>query len=547
MRSEILKIFSSLLLLLLVVAFGRIPKTLITPVSADVPVGNLIPSFTSPPAESPESRVATPSNEDDTLSFLATATDGNGDDYYLAICKSNAVTASDGAGAPTCDGGSWCVSAATASGSEASCGYVPQSGDSENNNWYGFVCDEYECSTADQGSGIPGSPFVVNHYPAFGSVSNNGPKDPGQYVTWSTSSTSDSDSYGASDTVKLVVCDSQGITSGACDGNEFCSSSLTASNPSCSYLVPTPTDDGSYTAYAYVVDNHNLGYDTGIESSNGDFGVNSTTPTITSVSINSSSDINLTEGDYTSVIVHGTVSDDNGCSDIQIVTTRTFRSGIGVGGCSATNYNNCYKQYVCSVVTSGNTCTGAGDLSADYECDIDFSYHTESTDASSLYPTENWTSIMSARDYALHIGNTYVSTNVEVISLAALSVTGTMDYGSLAPGSTVDPLSVLVTVNASGNTGINAELSGTDLSGATGTIAVGNQKYSDTVSTAYSSGTTLTSSAVELSLLIPKTTTFGSPESAPVYWGISIPNETPAEAYTGTVTYTAVMTDTGDW
>lgn len=516
-------------------------------VSADVPVGNLIPSFTSAPAESPESRVATPSNEGETLSFLATATDGNDDNYYLAICKTNSVTASDGAGAPTCGGGSWCISIATASGSQASCGYVPQSGDSENNVWYGFVCDEYECSAANQGSGIPGSPFIVNHYPAFGSVSNNGPKNPGEYVTWSTSSTSDSDSYGATDTVKLVVCDSQGITAGVCDGDEYCSSSLTTSNPTCSYLLPTPTEDGTYNAYAYVVDNHNLGYDTGIESSNGDFGVNSITPTLTSVTINNSSNINLTEGDYTSVIVKGTISDDNGCTDIEIVTTRTFRSGIGVTGCTATNYNNCYRQYVCSVVTSGNTCTGGGDLSADYECDIDFSYHSESTDASSLYPSETWTSIMSARDYALHVGNAYVSTNVEVVSMAALSVTGTMDYGSLAPGSTVDPLSVSITVNASGNTGINAELSGTNLSGATGTIAVGNQKYSDTASTAYSSGTALTSSAVELGLLIPKTTTFASPESAPVYWGVSIPNNTPAEAFTGTVTYTAVMTDTGDW
>lgn len=85
------------------------------------------------------------------------------------------------------------------------------------------------------------------------------PKNPGQTVTWSTTA-SDTDNEGTPDTVKLIVCKTAGISGDACDGggDTWCSSSLSASNPSCGYSIPAVAADGAFDAYVYVVDNHNL-------------------------------------------------------------------------------------------------------------------------------------------------------------------------------------------------------------------------------------------------------------------------------------------------
>ena len=225
-------------------------------VTTSVTVGNAAPSFTAGPAENPASTTASPTNVGSDVTFQATAEDTNGEDYYLIICSTGSVTATNG-DAPTCDDDTWCTSIATSSESQATCSYTTLVGDSTSNAWYAFVCDGNSSSAAcsspgDQGSGDSGSPFEVNHRPSFSSVSNDSPKDPGATVTWNTT-VSDSDS----DNVKLIVCKTAGISGDACDGgagDTWCSSSFVASNPSCGYNIPSVYPDGSYDAYVYIVD-----------------------------------------------------------------------------------------------------------------------------------------------------------------------------------------------------------------------------------------------------------------------------------------------------
>ena len=52
-------------------------------VTTAVTVGNSAPMFTAGPAESTESSSSTPTNVGVGVTFQATATDGNGEDYYL--------------------------------------------------------------------------------------------------------------------------------------------------------------------------------------------------------------------------------------------------------------------------------------------------------------------------------------------------------------------------------------------------------------------------------------------------------------------------------
>jgi len=524
-------------------------------VATSVTVGNSAPSFTVDPAESPASSSTSPTDVGSSITFTATASDPNNESYYLIICKTNSVSPTNG-GAPTCPGGSWCVSAATTSGSQASCSYTTQQSDSESNDWYAFVCDgnssAASCSTASQGTGDSGSPFKVNHPPSFTAISNDGPADPGATVTW-TATASDGDLDGTADTVKLVVCKTAGISAGDCDGgasDRWCASALTSSNPSCSYSVPVPTADQAYNAYAYVVDNHNLGSSDTTQGSNSSYTVNNVAPVVSAVTINSGTDITLTEGTTTSVVLGATITDNNGCGDVSTATASAYRSGIGYAACDTSaeaNDNNCYPVINCSVVASGNTCDGASDASADYECTVSMQYHADPTDLNTQYPTENWLDSVIATDDNGASHRAEVSTGVEVNSLVALDVTGSISYGNLTVGQKNDPLDKTTTVTGTGNVGLDVELSGTDMSSGSDTIAVTQQKYALAASTAYASGASLTTTATEVELNVAKTTDNASPATKTIWWGIEIPSNTPPGTYSGTNTVGAVKGETVDW
>jgi hypothetical protein len=78
------------------------------------------------------------------VTFTATAKDPNNDQYYLAICKTDAITAGDNT-APTCNDGAWAITPAGSpvnSSSVATVTYNIQHSDVDINNWYAFVCDK---------------------------------------------------------------------------------------------------------------------------------------------------------------------------------------------------------------------------------------------------------------------------------------------------------------------------------------------------------------------------------------------------------------------
>lgn len=107
---------------------------------------------------------ATPTTIGAAVSFSATALDPGSDNYYLAVCKTDAITANNNA-APACGGGNWCVSTSTVSGEAASCDYTTTTSDVASNAWYAFVCDHSSgslCSASSQGTGDTGSTFNIN-------------------------------------------------------------------------------------------------------------------------------------------------------------------------------------------------------------------------------------------------------------------------------------------------------------------------------------------------------------------------------------------------
>ncbi|MEN7981865.1 MAG: hypothetical protein ABFQ65_00265 [Nanoarchaeota archaeon] len=190
------------------------------------------PQFTVNPNDSPD-----PVEEGNTVTFTATAEDPKSDDWYLAICKTNEIT--DGT-PPTCNGGAYCVSGATAHAAQASCGWTSD----VSGAWYGFPCDGQEgCGTMVNTN----SPITVTSNTApdiTGTVSNDGPKDEAQTITF-TGACTDAD---GGDLFHLVVCQGGTTCNDATSGADLIckGTSATDTTPSCSY-VTTSGDVGINT------------------------------------------------------------------------------------------------------------------------------------------------------------------------------------------------------------------------------------------------------------------------------------------------------------
>jgi hypothetical protein len=520
--------------------------------TTSVTVGNAAPTFTVNPFEDPASSTTSPTNVGSNVTWRATGTDANNDNYYLIVCSTNSVTPGSAA-APTCGGTTWCTSTSTASASQASCNRTTLAGDSHSNAWFAFVCDHLStgaaCSSTHQGSGDSGSPFVVNHAPNFTAVSNNSPQNPGGTITWSTTA-SDPNGYD----VKLLVCKTAGITGGACTGDSWCTSNFAASNPSCNYEIPSVAPAATNNAYVYIIDEFNFPATSAQQGSNVGFTINNVAPVVSAVTINGGVAINLEAETTKAVTLTATVSDNNSCEDIDTVEAYVYRSGIGYSGCDTSgeaNNNYCYPEVSCSVV--GGTCTGPTDASANYTCTVNLQYYADPTDTNTQYPTQTWLNTIKATDNAAVSGNTEVSTGVNVNSLNAFSITGSINFGSLGVDQSNDPLDKIVTTTPTGNIGLDQEHSGAanmcvdfpTCSGGT-PIGVANQKYSLTTSTAYASGTVLSTSPTLVSINVPKPTS-GTPATRNTWWGILIPTGTLAGAYSGENTVTSVKSNPSNW
>jgi len=141
-------------------------------------LSNLSPIFTATPSDGGSSASAPTSSGSD-VTFTATANDANSDQYYLAICKTNAVT--PGANTyPTCDGGKWPSANPTAfnSDSMATETYTAQSGDAESNAWYAFVCDKRASGAACYPANAAGDQGL-----ALGTVTFIGVPEDGDAIT----------------------------------------------------------------------------------------------------------------------------------------------------------------------------------------------------------------------------------------------------------------------------------------------------------------------------------------------------------------------------
>ena len=558
---------------------------------------NIAPNWTVDPAESPtSSATTTPVNVGTNIQLTGTATDPNGDGYYLLICKSSSTpTAGAGGGTPTCGGGAGnliAVSGVTTSTNQAAAIHTATSSDAQVVSWWAWICDNNAVTalcnaTSKQGSGDSGSPFYVNHWPNFASVSNTSPTLPGATTTWNAIA-SDTDNWNASQTVTLYVCKAQDFSSGTCGaGGTWCSSVSTTLNPSCGYNIPIPTQDKSYNAYAYIIDQYNLtASSSAAQGTSTPFTVSAAAPTISSSTVtlnnNTTSSVNLTlttaNGTTTGYTVKFTVSDTNSClnalggQEITSTLADVYRSGVTQANCqSSSSYNpdNCYPGGVLPTSTwnevctqDGGSCAGSSSLTATWTCSFPLWYVADPTDGTlasdTQYFAQNWLASVKATSWAGPTSSLVESaTGTELSSFLAYKLNTTaISYGALQPGQSVDPLSATTSLAATGNVGLNETLYGLDMCttfpgcpvSTTSTIPIGQQHYASS-GAAYASGiTALVNPGALFALQVPKSTATSTNSSGTTFWGISVPvTIQQAGNYTGQNTFIGVKSPAQTW
>lgn len=549
------------------------------------------------PQEEFESSTGSPTNSGDVVSFVGTGTDQNGAPYFLIVCATNAVTAQSGDGtgvaAPICTNNDQiAISASTTSGVEARAATTTTEAMPELNTWYAFACDDDavnpECSPGYQGTTTTASPFVVNHRPSFSAISNDGPVNPGDVLTF-TSTASDGDTEGGNDTIRLIVCvsnDYSTSTDSCGAAGTIATSTLTASNASAATTTFTPYQDDIYDAYVYVVDNH--GHEaggSGQQGANDQYEIANVAPTVdgSQITLNGGNNLILDTpaGQTTGFTLSFVANDANSCensaagSEISSYVASVFRSGVGSSSCAVGgdyDPNDCYPSPVggaiwavsCTATTTGaGACGGPTDATELWECTFPLWYVADPTDAGSVasfHAADDWRAAISAVDDNSATSSFTQSTTAGIELQQALYFTlddTAIPYGSLAPGDTASA-TVQTVSRATGNVGIDQDLSGVLMcpeAFAVGTCPVTStssipetqQEYA-TSSFSYGAGTDLTNVDATLDLNVLKPTATSTQTSGVTHWLLQVPGTISlAGAYTGRNSFTAVTSDSSQW
>ena len=575
-----------------------VPRVNADDVSTSVTILNTPPNWTVDAQELVESSVTKPTNAGTAISWTALATDSNNDNYYLLICKTNAAPTAHSSAVPTCGGGNgnqWAVSGSIASGASSTAATTTTEAFAESNVWFAWVCDGNTSlplcnAVAKQGSGLTASPFIVNHPPIFYSITNTSPQIPGANITW-TAGAYDNDivTGGGSSTVRIVVCKTAGFSNGSCTGATWATSTLVLSNPSTSTPIVIPTQDNTYNAFVYAVDNFNLAATSTFQATNSTFVVSNVAPTVVAATVSLVDPIhggNLqlatpagTSGPFQ---VQFQANDNNSCinalggNEIASATVNVYRSGVGSTTCQIAgdyNSNNCYPAASpnftdLKCTQDAASCSGSSSVSSTWTCTFSLWYNADPTDVGSQFSAQNWlATVRVTDDNGATSSLTEATTGNKLTSFLAFAVPPPLSiyYGGLQPGQQTDPLATTTTIKGQGNVGIDQKVYGDtmcttwsaadscDVGGANaGTkIPITNQKVA-TSSVAFASTTAFALSGsttpITVSIHVPKTTVTSSPATKTDFWGINIPSAiTLAGSYKGQNTITAITSSSTFW
>jgi hypothetical protein len=250
-----------------------------------------------------------------------------------------------------------------------------------------------------------------------------------------------------------------------------------------------------------------------------------------SVVLNHSNPITLTPNATTSFDINYTVSDDNGCTDMNTnnMTSTVFRNGVN-STCAVpnptTNNLNCYLF----ITRATSSCVGTSINATDT---VGIYYFAQSTgNNSSSFPTDHWEAYAVAADQ-LNATGSATSSNVNVNVLSAVNVTiSSIDYGSLSASST-SAEQIATTTNAGNSTTSLQLYAFSTLATGTLSIATGSQRYATTTGQSWATGVALTGSPVTATGFTLATPTSTTNVAKPTFWFLNVPAGTVKDIYSG--------------
>ena len=220
--------------------------------------------------------------------------------------------------------------------------------------------------------------------------------------------------------------------------------------------------------------------------------INNVSPTVDTVIISTSSfgaiatSINLVEATTNTIYVHGSFTDENGCTD---VTDDGFLyNGFGLStkaSCkeaSDADPLDCYYDANfggfsnCSI----SDCSGPSDTTGLFQCIHDIYFFADATDASSSpdYEVANWIAEPTIFD-GIGADKDTATTEMNTLLAVSLSDTTTINYGTLALNATSSPVTLEVR-NTGNYASLNLGILGTHMPCDIGTLATSSQHFSST-------------------------------------------------------------------
>lgn len=260
--------------------------------------------------------------------------------------------------------------------------------------------------------------------------------------------------------------------------------------------------------------------------------------TATSSGTSDISSLPLTEATTKAIYVRGTATDANGYGDIDAAnqyTMKTYRTNVS--SCNTEDGTNCYINTAGTGVTLSNCSSGT---TCDFEITKAIQYYADATDAGTNSGT-NWTATVTVTDDSSATGS--ASDTFEVATLTALTVTASVDYGTLA----FDAYSAIqtLTVANSGNEIIDYTVTAPNMTcSLQGAIPTGNTHYAlaSFDSTGYDDTPTtsklMTTSAVAVDDSVAIASDGGASNSS-FYTMLKIPANGVKGSCTNTVAFTA--------
>ena len=560
-----------------------------------------VPPFWSVDAEESsmtQSSTSTPTNVDTNMMWTGTATEANGEDFYLLVCKSSTTPDVSGA-VPTCLGGAsnqWAISPLTTQATNATATYAVVDSDDEVNQWYAYVCDGNPGGVKCNGSVKTGteptaSPWHANHRPSFTGMTID-PVAPGALLT-ATTTAIDSDVADGRDILSLFLCRADDFTGTACGpSGEWASSSIIYSqDPEATSTMLAILPDGATSTWAYIIDEHNLTASTtgvfvqGVESS---FTILNATPTISAGNItlydfdSLDTELNLVnDAGETYFNLEVKIDDANSCAYNEVLTLEAniYRTnGVDVGSSTCMtfgtdyNVNNCYTAdatpsvWDMTCTASSTSCLGTGDSDVIYECTFPLWFTADATLGVSLYTGDDWLASVRASDDNFATSTWTEGSNIaDVQQFMSFNIaTTSIDYGAIQPGDSTPNVDADTVIEATGNVGLDILLDGTwmcstfgtgCLNDPTSTIPASDQRFSTstriaavpfsaTLETYPLSSTT----PFELEIDSLKTVSTSTYAVETVYWGIFVPGAIGLSGdYSGENTFLGKVAEVADW